>query len=331
MTENARAMERQDLPTFTVVVPTYNRPRQLARCVAALAELDYPRDRFEVIVADDASPTPLEPVLLDVRDRASFRLLRQPRNAGPAAARNAGAAASASEMVAFTDDDCAVDPGWLRAYAAVLAKDPSRLCGGRTVNALTTNPYASASQLIQETAYAYFNADPDDASSFASSNLACSVAMFRSVGGFNVNFRASEDRELCDRWRRRGSRLSYVADAVVHHAHDLTLAKFYRQHFSYGQGAWHFHAARARHAPPAARRGPFGLNFRPDLSFYAQCLRNALSQRTARQSLAQAALMGVWQVANTAGFVHERRRARRGTDWTSPGEGQRPSAGVQLS
>ena len=81
-------MPSKDLPTFSVVIPTYNRPQQLKRCLAALAALDYPHDRFEVIVVDDASPTPLNRLVEAVQDRIRARFVRQERNAGPAAARN---------------------------------------------------------------------------------------------------------------------------------------------------------------------------------------------------------------------------------------------------
>jgi len=52
---------------FSIIVPTYNRPRQLADCLAALARLDYARDRFEVVVVDDGSSTPLEGVTAGFR------------------------------------------------------------------------------------------------------------------------------------------------------------------------------------------------------------------------------------------------------------------------
>ncbi len=42
-------------PEFSIIVPTFNRPTQLAACLTALARLDYPRDRFEVVVVDDGS------------------------------------------------------------------------------------------------------------------------------------------------------------------------------------------------------------------------------------------------------------------------------------
>ena len=39
-------------PVFSIVIPTYNRPEQLATCLQALTHLQYPRDRFEVIVVE---------------------------------------------------------------------------------------------------------------------------------------------------------------------------------------------------------------------------------------------------------------------------------------
>ena len=50
-------MERQ-YPFFSVIIPTYNRPEQLAACLAALSLQEYPADRFEVIVVDGAAPDP---------------------------------------------------------------------------------------------------------------------------------------------------------------------------------------------------------------------------------------------------------------------------------
>jgi GT2 family glycosyltransferase len=304
-------MQSQDLPSFSVVIPTHNRPRQLRRCLAALAALDYPRERFEVIVVDDASPTRLNPLVDAVQDRVRARLVRQQRNAGPAAARNAGAAHADGELIAFTDDDCAVDPGWLRAFAHAIAARPDSLHGGRVVNALRNNFFAETSQLIHDTGHHHFNVDPADATFFASNNMACAKSALRSAGGFDEAFRASEDRELCDRWRRRGGKLAFVPDALIHHAHDLTLGKFWRQHFSYGQGAWRYHTARAAFVTRSERNGPLGLNFRPDLSFYTRCLHAALSHPSPRGALSQALLIGVWQLANTSGFFWERTQAKR--------------------
>ena len=56
-------MRGQQQPTFSIIVPTYTRPRQLSMCLQALAELYYPRERFEVIAVDDGSVVPPEMVV----------------------------------------------------------------------------------------------------------------------------------------------------------------------------------------------------------------------------------------------------------------------------
>ncbi|MGD1867341.1 MAG: glycosyltransferase, partial [Phormidesmis sp.] len=50
------------LPTFSVVIPTYNRPKQLESCLAALAEQDYPKANYQVVVVDDGSQQSLHKI-----------------------------------------------------------------------------------------------------------------------------------------------------------------------------------------------------------------------------------------------------------------------------
>ena len=66
---------------FSVMVPTHDRPEALARCLDSLMGQEYPANRFEIIVVDDGSPRPLDPVAVG-RSIPNFRLIRQPR-AGP--------------------------------------------------------------------------------------------------------------------------------------------------------------------------------------------------------------------------------------------------------
>ncbi|HSW49772.1 MAG TPA: glycosyltransferase, partial [Bryobacteraceae bacterium] len=69
---------------FSIVIPTYERSPSLRRLLEAVADLDYPRDRFEVVVVDDGTEVPLGPVVAGFQERFQLRLLRQ-RNSGPAA------------------------------------------------------------------------------------------------------------------------------------------------------------------------------------------------------------------------------------------------------
>jgi GT2 family glycosyltransferase len=286
---------------FSIVVPTYGRPAQLAECCASLAALDWPRDRFELIVVDDGSPTP---VVLPRADDLRCRVLRT-ANGGPGAARNAGAAAARGRWLAFTDDDCRPAPGWLAGFAARFRERPEALLGGRTVNRLAENPWSTTSQVIQDVAYAYYNADPAAPRFFASSNLAVPAERFRALGGFLADELrvASEDRELCDRWRHAGYDLAFAPDAVVEHAHPLGFAAFCRQHFRYGRGAMRYHAVRLR-------RGSGRL--RQDVGFYARlpALARARLAELDRRRAAQVVVgLALWQVCNTAGYLWERWRS----------------------
>ncbi len=208
------------------------------------------------IVVDDGSARPPAEV---VPGRLDATLVARPRGA-----RNAGAARAAGRFLAFTDDDCAPDPGWLRALAARLAAAPDALVGGHTINVLRGNPYATASQLLVDYLYDYYNAGPDGARFFTSNNMALAAAGARRLrhhlpprggGGPGVV------RPLAPGW----GALVYAPGAIVRHAHALTPRRFWRQHLNYGRGAFHFHQTRARRGRDRVRVEPpsFYLNLLP--------------------------------------------------------------------
>jgi GT2 family glycosyltransferase len=291
-------------PFFSIIVPTYRRPAQLAVCLEAMTQLDYPANRFEVIVVDDGSNAPPEATVTAVQDRLDVTLLTVPHG-GPAAARNAGAERAKGDVLAFTDDDCAPTAIWLRAFADRFGPNRDCATGGQTLNALSENLYSSASQLLIDYLYVYYNAESAQARFFTSNNLAVPADGFREVGGFDVTFPlpAAEDREFCDRWVHRGHRLVYAPDAVIRHAHSLTMRRFWRQHFDYGRGAFHFHRLRAVRSHHRMRVEP--------AAFYTGLLLHPLSRAPRRHALPLVALTVLSQVANAAGFLAAKRAAAR--------------------
>ncbi len=289
-------------PCISLIIPTYERPARLAACLRAVAQLDYPGDRLQVIVVDDGSALPPTEVVASFQGTLDITLLCKP-HAGPAAARNAGAAQARGEFLAFTDDDCAPRPGWLRALTALLVATPGCGVGGQTLNALTDNPYATASQLLISYLYQYYNANPRQARLLTSNNLAVPARLFREMGGFDEHFglAAGEDREFCDRWIHHGHPLIYAPEAVVEHAHALSWSSFWRQHANYGRAAFVFHAAHASRSGEEIRLEPW--RFYADLLFYP--VRELGVGRGWRLIL----LMGATQIANGLGFYRASRSA----------------------
>jgi len=285
-------------PTFSIVVPTYQRPDLLSKCLQAIARLDYPRDRFEVIVVNDGSDSPLDTVIVPFRPELSISLVEQP-NAGPAAARNTGAARAKAEFLAFTDDDCQPEPTWLRELGECLAQAPECMVGGSTVNAETARVCSVTSQLIVEVVYRHYNADPLRARFLAGNNMAVSTSRLREIGGFDAQFRTAEDRELCDRWLNGGRRIIYHPAARIRHTRPLTLGSFIRQHFEYGRGAARFHRERRRR-----RSGTMLAESRFHLDVNSWMWSPIRAVRPG-QMLAVATLLATWQASNLAGFLWE--------------------------
>jgi len=294
---------------ISIIVATRNRPRQIEMCLRALLAQTYPRDRFEVIVVDDGGDVPLAPTIAPFRAHVQLRLVEQ-TNAGPARARNTGAKHAVGPLLAFVDDDCEPNPGWLAALHAHFQQLPDRAIGGRTVNALPGNAYSSASQLVVDYLSEHHAAAkalkaggaPTAPPFFASNNLAVPAALFDDVGGFDESFplAAGEDREFCDRWQAHGYRLLLAPDAVVRHAHALSLQTFWRQHMNYGRGSFRLRKARSS-------RGAAAIGFEP-FSFYGRLVTYPVRAPRHRSALLLMVLMLVSQVATALGFVLEMRR-----------------------
>ncbi len=292
--------------TFSVVIPTFNRPAELRGCLESLRRLDYPRDRFEVIVVDDGGTTPLNESVRSGGAGLDVQILRQD-NAGPGRARNRGTKHAKGRFLAFTDDDCRPEAEWLTSFEGGFKEHPNAMLGGRTENYLD-NSFSQASQLIMEIVYDYYNSDPNQSRFFASNNIALATVLYREVGGFDTTFfrAASEDRELCDRWNHLGHRLVYVPEARIRHGHSLNLKSYWHQHFNYGRGAFHYHR----------RRGERGSGqLRDDFSFYRKIpslLRKPISGLSRTRAFAVLNLLLVWQAANFSGYLLEGLETRNG-------------------
>jgi len=294
-------------PIVTVVVPSYGRPQRLRECLDALAGQAL-ADAWEAVVVDDGSPTPLGGMAAEFGGRIDLRVIRQ-ENSGPSAARNRGVAEARGGLIAFTDDDCRPEPHWLATLVQASRERPAALVGGTTVNGLTDEVCASASQLIVDLVYEHFNADHENAYFLASNNILCPRERFLEIGGFSESFprAGAEDRDFCDRWRMAGWPIVWRPAARVEHRHSQTLRKFIDLHVRYGRGAYRYQAMRRQRGSGTMRE---------DLGFHGTLPRRVwrrLGRLAGPESgscglcrrLQLGASLGLWQVANAAGFAAE--------------------------
>ena len=104
-------------PTVSVIVCTRDRPADLRACLDSLVRLRTPP--HEILVVDNC---PSDDRAREVCAESPARYLREDRP-GASRARNRGIVEATGEVIAFLDDDCVVDPGWLDELGETLA-DP---------------------------------------------------------------------------------------------------------------------------------------------------------------------------------------------------------------
>jgi glycosyltransferase involved in cell wall biosynthesis len=195
----------------SVVIPTYRRPDLLGRCLQALAAQDFDPCAYEVIVCDDAGAedTRLQVLHFAAGAPVAVRYLAVSGRHGPAAARNQGWRAARAPVIAFTDDDCVPDPGWLREGVRPLEADPDLAAvTGPVVVPLPERP----------TDYERDAAGLADAE-FVTANCLCRRALLAAVGGFDERFTAAwrEDSDLQFMLLEAGARVVKAPEARVVH------------------------------------------------------------------------------------------------------------------
>lgn len=218
---------------ISVIIPAKDAAKTLGACLQALLhqeDLQFGHD-YEVIVVDDGSSD----ATAEIAERHTVRVVRQ-TNAGPAAARNAGARVARGTLLAFTDADCTPSPSWLRDLTRPF--DDPEVVGVKGV--YSTRQVALVARFVQlEYEYKYTRMGNYARIDFIDTySAAYRKEVFILNGGFDEAFRVPsvEDQEFSFRLARKGYQLVFEPGAVVFHEHDRSLAEYLRRKF--GIGYW---------------------------------------------------------------------------------------------
>ncbi len=228
---------------FSVIIPTYNRPAALARCLASFSQLRYPAERWEIIVVNDGGANSFAGITDRLKNSLPLHLV-EAEHKGPAAVRNLGAALAQADYLAFTDDDCVVKSDWLEQFARGWQQYPAWAgLGGQLLNPYPGNPAAEAWQRYLDYMLTYFEDIHGHKLLLTSNNVTYRRTIFNDLGGFDETFplAAAEDLEFGYRLAGYGYRQHYFPPAQVWHYHHSTYQGYLKQQFRYGRGAYYFH------------------------------------------------------------------------------------------
>jgi GT2 family glycosyltransferase len=294
------------MSSISVVIPTKNRVAALTRTLDALEGQRVGGAELEVAVIDNGSG---DGTVAEVRQRAersplAMRLLEQP-DGGPAAARNAGAAAASGEILLFLGDDTEpADANLLSAHLDLHAARPEP--GYGVLGRITWTPRAPVTPFMRwlenggpQFHYGELEAGPVDATSyFYSSHASIKRSLFEQVGGFDERFpnAAVEDTELGVRLADAGLELDYHPELLVLHDHPTTPEQSLRRAVAVGRSAALYNELRPDRPHPGVRP-PSGL------AWSAVRLAEPLLGLAARLPLPRGLRERVWLAMTRSGYA----------------------------
>jgi len=205
------------LPSVTIVIPA--RPDQTdIKAVTASRQLDYPSDRLEIIVA---------------------------RGKQPSVQRNAAIKAARGELVYFLDDDSVPPPGNLRSAAKHFADPSVKMVGGpnlcppdapqlEQVFAVVLGSRAFGPSRARYTPVGQVR--PASEKELILCNLMARRGDLIELGGFNEALYPNEENALMDELQKRGGKLIYDPEWIVHRRPRRSLKSFIKMLMTYGRG-----------------------------------------------------------------------------------------------
>jgi GT2 family glycosyltransferase len=249
---------------ISVVICTRNRPERLEKCLSSIRGLS-PGPQEIVVVDNDPASGLTQPV---VERFPEVSYVREPR-LGLSAARNAGVLNCRGAIVAFTDDDAMVHPGWIQGIGEAFRDRDMIAMTGLVLPA----ELATRAQYIFQVGEplfgweycpvifgeAFFASTKHRGARVwtvgAGANMAFRREAFERVGLFDERLGAgaagcSEDSEMWYRLLAEGHQCVYAPTAVVFHYHRTQWEELRHQTYSYMRGhvaALFFQFDRYRH------------------------------------------------------------------------------------
>ena len=230
------ATQRHSLPSHfpyvSIIISVYNAMSTLSLCLEAIGNLDYPKDRFEVIVVDNGSTDGSDEVAM----RFGAKVIYETTIKSSYAARNKGIKEAKGELLAFTDSDCIVTPGWLK-HLVKEWDDKSIGCFAGEIEAYQPSTliekYSDRAQILKQK----WTLNNSYLPYTQTANSAYRKEVFDQIGLFIPEMISGGDAELAWRMQKKlGMKIKFIPEALVYHRHRVSVKGLYKQFKRYEHG-----------------------------------------------------------------------------------------------
>lgn len=226
----------KDAVFFSIIIPVYNRPRELVELLHSLTKQVY--THFEVLIVDDGSEPPAFEAIEGFSKLIDLRYFYIP-NGGQGFARNYGFNEAKGDYFIVFDSDCIIPANYLQVVSDGLDKHQLDAFGGpdaahpsftsiqKAINYAMTSPLTTGGIRGNAKHIGVFHP--------RSFNMGLSRQTWKKTGGFQWT-NQSEDMELSMRMQSLGLKVGLLGDARVFHKRRVNWTQYFKQTFSFGQG-----------------------------------------------------------------------------------------------
>jgi mycofactocin glycosyltransferase len=227
-------------PSVSIVIPGYNRAKELERCLRSLFVLDYPSDFLEIIIVDDASNDETGVMLQHLQQEATayglaVRTLCHEKQQGAGISRNSGTEIAQYDLVAYIDSDCVASPSWLRELVPAFQDTKIGAVGGmiRAYDRKTLfGSYEDVRSSLYMGAYSQRVSLKGPLTYLPTADMVVRRTIWQELAGF-APITQGEDVDFCRRLLLSGASMVYIARGVVFHDYRTMLDDFLRIHAAY--------------------------------------------------------------------------------------------------
>ena len=211
-------------PCVSIVIPSYNRAKELERCLYSLFSLDYPANCLEIIVVDDASTDETGSMLQHLAQEVAtheqeLHVIRHEKQRGVGISRNTGAEAAQYGLVAYLDSDCVASPGWLRELVPTFQDTRIAAVGGM-IRAYDRNTLLGSYEDVCSSLYMGERTQQVSLKGpltyLPSANMLVRRMVWEKLAGFAA-MTQGEDVDFCWRLLTSGASMNYVPRGVIYH------------------------------------------------------------------------------------------------------------------